>query len=46
VDFARSFDKLELPRSGAAKIKRRLAPEILDEESRVPRLRRFEPAVL
>jgi len=38
--FARNFGELELPRSGAAKVKRRLRPEIadisnLDEESRV-----------
>src|ERR1700733_3748546 len=38
--FARNFGELELPRSGAAKVKRRLAAEIadisnLDEESRV-----------
>jgi alpha-ketoglutarate-dependent 2,4-dichlorophenoxyacetate dioxygenase len=38
--FARNFGELELPRSGAAKVKRRLAPEIadisnLDAESRV-----------
>jgi alpha-ketoglutarate-dependent 2,4-dichlorophenoxyacetate dioxygenase len=28
--FARNFGELELPRSGAAKVKRRLAPEIAD----------------
>jgi alpha-ketoglutarate-dependent 2,4-dichlorophenoxyacetate dioxygenase len=38
--FARNFGELELPRSGAANVKRRLRPEIadisnLDEESRV-----------
>jgi alpha-ketoglutarate-dependent 2,4-dichlorophenoxyacetate dioxygenase len=38
--FARNFGELELPRSGVAKVKRRLRPEIadisnLDEESRV-----------
>jgi alpha-ketoglutarate-dependent 2,4-dichlorophenoxyacetate dioxygenase len=38
--FARNFGELELPRSGAAKVKRRLRPEIsdisnLDEESKV-----------
>jgi alpha-ketoglutarate-dependent 2,4-dichlorophenoxyacetate dioxygenase len=38
--FARNFGELELPRSGAARVKRRLRPEIadisnLDEENRV-----------
>jgi len=48
--FARNFGELELPRSGAAQVKRRLRPEIadisnLDEESRVRRRddpRRFD----